>query len=211
MSIAIRAQDMIHARYFILFLDHSFVRLFFRFFRKLHSRSSLLCSDSWQKSKKNDIVEDVICDNNQNTSLNVVSRQNFLDNFRQSVFCMFFFHIFKFNQDFMINSIFVNKEDDYEQIWLTMKDKSAIQSKKHFDFIKKTFEQIRFDIFQTFHNVIFDDKRRRKFNIWVKTLKHTQCFYMITDREILINRNNSAKKLIRKIFSNQLWRWSFRL
>jgi hypothetical protein len=92
------------------------------------------------QKKKNDIVWNIVNRNNQNTSLNVVSRQNLLDYFRQNLVCMFFVHIFKFDQYFMIFSNLVYEEDDYKQVWLTIRDKSTIQNKRHFDFIKKIFE-----------------------------------------------------------------------
>jgi hypothetical protein len=140
MSTAVRAQDMIHARYFAFYLYHSFHRLFLFFLRSYIHTTRYHVQILDQNQKKDDIIECVVCDNNQNTSLNVVLDQNLFDNFRQSLFCMFFFHIFKLNQYFMIISILVYEKNDYEQIWLTIWNKSTIQCKWHLDFIKKILE-----------------------------------------------------------------------
>ncbi len=140
MSTAVRAQDMIHARYFAFYLYHSFHRLFLFFLRSYIHTTRYHVQILDQNQKKDDIIQCVVCDNNQNTSLNVVLDQNLFDNFRQSLFCMFFFHIFKLNQYFMIISILVYEKNDYEQIWLTIWNKSTIQCKWHLDFIKKILE-----------------------------------------------------------------------
>ena len=117
---------------------------------------------------------------------------------------MFFSYTFEIQQHFEKFSITINEKHYERHIRLTIFYRSTIQNQKQFCVEKQIVQQIFFDRFQTFHDIIFIDRRRKYFffNFIIQIFQHVYCDSMNINIKFLIDCDDSFCSCFSKIFQN---------
>ena len=131
-------------------------------------------------NEENLVIFCIVNDDDKHSIFDVMLFENCVYHFDELQIDVWVFHVLKSQKHLMITSCFINEEDVYRQIKLSIRCRSTIQSQRDLRIVvKQLIQQQLLNLRTSFHDVILDNECAEKLYRLIETTKHSQSFHVL--------------------------------